>query len=222
MNFRTEDQDGMCNSLKVRWTINPRTAPQPWIVCSGCGCPKPFKSSGKTRLNANGKKLDAWLVYKCVDCDKTWNRTLFERQTIRDLDPLVLEALQGNDSDWIRAREFDLDALRRKTQRIDEFADADVEKEILSEPDCWTMLEIDLAVTLPFNVRLDRLLASELNVSRSRLQALHEDAKLRVHTDRADAMRRRIKNGSCIVIDLSDEADRHLIWKAAVLGKEIS
>ncbi|MDK4739311.1 MULTISPECIES: DUF1062 domain-containing protein [unclassified Rhizobium] len=212
----------MCNSLKVRWTINPRTAPQPWIVCSGCGCPKPFKSSGKTRLNANGKKLDAWLVYKCVDCDKTWNRTLFERQTIRDLDPLVLEALQGNDSDWIRAREFDLDALRRKTQRIDEFADADVEKEILSEPDCWTMLEIDLAVTLPFNVRLDRLLASELNVSRSRLQALHEDAKLRVHTDRADAMRRRIKNGSCIVIDLSDEADRHLIWKAAVLGKEIS
>ncbi|MGY5806091.1 DUF1062 domain-containing protein [Rhizobium sp. LEGMi198b] len=212
----------MCNSLKVRWTINPRTAPQPWIACSGCGCPKPFKSSGKIRLNANGKKLDAWLVYKCVDCDKTWNRTLFERQTIRDLDPLVLEALQGNDSDWIRAREFDLDALRRKTQRIDEFADADVEKEILSEPDCWTMLEIDLAVTLPFNVRLDRLLASELNVSRSRLQALHEDAKLRVHTDRADAMRRRIKNGSCIVIDLSDEADRHLIWKAAVLGKEIS
>ncbi|WFU03157.1 DUF1062 domain-containing protein [Rhizobium sp. CB3171] len=211
----------MCNSLKVRWTINPRTAPQPWIACSGCGCPKPFKSSGKIRLNANGKKLDAWLVYKCVDCDKTWNRTLFERQTIRDLDPLVLEALQGNDSDWIRAREFDLDALRRKTQRIDEFADADVEKEMLSEPDRWTMLEIDLAVTLPFNVRLDRLLASELNVSRSRLQALHEDAKLRVHTDRADAMRRRIKNGSCIVIDLSDEADRHLIWKAAVLGKEI-
>jgi len=210
----------MCDILKVRWTINPRTAPQPWIACSGCGCLKPFKSSGKIRLNANGKKLDAWLIYRCADCDKTGNRTLFERQTIRDLNPPTLEALQGNDPEWIRAREFDLDALRRKARRIDEFADADVQRETLSEPDRWTMLEINLAVTLPFNSRLDRLLASELCVSRSRLQALHQDAKLRVHADRADAMRRRIKNGSRIVIDLSNETDRHLIWEAAISGRE--
>ncbi|MBB5572229.1 MULTISPECIES: DUF1062 domain-containing protein [Rhizobium] len=210
----------MCNILQVRWTINPRTAPQPWIACSGCGCLKPFKSSGRVRLNANGKKLDAWLVYKCVDCDKTWNRTLFERQAIRDLNPLVLEALQGNDPDWIRAWEFDLNGLRRKAQRVDEFADADIEKEALNEPDGWTMLEIGLAVALPFNSRLDRLLASELSISRSRLQALNHGAKLLIHPDRADAMRRRIKDGSRIVIDLSDDTDRHSIWKVAALGRK--
>ena len=210
----------MCNILKVRWTINPRTAPQPWIACSGCGCLKPFKSSGKIRLNANGKKLDAWLVYRCTDCDKTWNRTLFERQTIRDLNPLVLEAMQGNDPEWIRAREFDLDAMRRKAQRIDEFADADVQKEVLDEPESGTMVEIDLVVTLPISARLDRLLASELGISRSRLQALHEGAKLLAHPDRADAMRRRVKDGTRIVVDLTDEIDRHLIWKAATSGTE--
>ncbi|AYG58830.1 DUF1062 domain-containing protein [Rhizobium jaguaris] len=211
----------MCNILKVRWTINPRTAPQPWIACSGCGCLKPFKSSGKIRLNANGKKLDAWLIYKCSDCDKTWNRTLFERQAIRDLNPPALAALQGDDPDWIRAREFDLNALSRKAQRIDEFAAADIQREVLGETDDGSVLEIDLAIALPFNLRLDRLLASELSISRSRLQALRDDAKLLIHPDRADAMRRRVKDGSRIVIDLSDETDRRVIWKAAASGGEI-
>ncbi|WFU10213.1 DUF1062 domain-containing protein [Rhizobium sp. CB3090] len=211
----------MCNILKVRWTINPRTAPKPWIACSGCGCHKPFKSSGKIRLNANGKKLDAWLIYKCVGCDKTWNRTLFERQAIRDLNPPTLEALQGNDPEWIRAREFDLDALRRKAQRVDEFADADVQREVLGETDSGSVLEIDLAIALPFSMRLDRLLASELGISRSRLQALHERAKLLLHPDCADIMRRRIKDGTRVVVDLSGEADRYLICKAAASGKEI-
>jgi hypothetical protein len=205
----------MCSILKVRWTINPRTAPQPWIACSGCGGLKPFRSSGKIRLNANGKKLDAWLVYKCAACDKTWNRTLFERQNVRGLVPLTLEALQTNDPSWIRVQEFDLDALRRKALRVDEFADADVQKEVLHETAGWTVLDIELAVTLSFSVRLDRLLASELDISRSRLQALHKSTKLQIHPDRADAMRRRVKGGTRIVIDLSDQADRHPVGLAA-------
>ncbi len=210
----------MCTILKVRWTIIPRTAPQPWIACSGCGCLKPFRSSGKIRLNANGKKLDAWLIYKCSACDKTWNRTLFERQNVRGLAPAVQEALQTNDIRWIRAQEFDLDALRRKAQRIDEFADADVHKQVLGETGSWTRLEIELAVPLPISARLDRLLASEFGISRSRLQALHNSAKLQIHPDRADAMRRRIKDGTRIVIDLTEETERHPIGQAATSPRE--
>src|SRR5438105_4609827 len=100
----------MSNSLRVRWTIVPRTAPQPWVACSACGSLRPFQSSGKIRLNANGKKLDAWLVYKCSACDKTWNRPLFERQNIRDISPATLAALQSNDPEWIRTQAFDLQA----------------------------------------------------------------------------------------------------------------
>ncbi|MQB43408.1 DUF1062 domain-containing protein [Rhizobium sp. ICMP 5592] len=207
----------MCTILKVRWTINPRIAPEPWIACSGCGGLKPFRSSGKIRLNANGKKLDAWLVYKCSVCDKTWNRTLFERQTVRGLAPAALEALQTNDIRWIRAQEFDLDALRRKAQHIEEFTDAHVQKEVLGETDGWTMLEIELVVTLAYSARLDRLLASELGLSRSRLQALYRSGKLQIHPDRADAMRRRVKDSTRIVIDLADQADWHSAGLAARL-----
>lgn len=205
----------MCNILRVRWTIHPQTAPQPWIACSGCGCLKPFKSSGKIRLNANGKRLDAWLVYKCSDCEKTWNRTLFERRNIRDLSASTLEALQGNDPEWVRLQEFSIDGLRRKAQRIDESADSIVRKEVVQGATGWTALEIELAATFTVNLRLDRLLASELAVSRTKLYTLHDRGKLKVHPDRSDALRRRIRADLRVLIDLSDEGDRDAIGKAA-------
>ncbi|XUR34363.1 DUF1062 domain-containing protein [Rhizobium leguminosarum bv. trifolii] len=218
VDFRTEDQDGMCNTLRVRWTIIPRTAPQPWIACGGCGGLRAFQSSGKIRLNANGRKLDAWLIYKCLTCDRTWNRPILERRNVRDIDPAVLDALQSNDPDWIRAETFKLDALRHKSQRVDEFAEFEIAKEMQSETANWTRLAIELMVPFPTSTRLDRLLASELKVSRARLQALHEEGMVRTDPDRSDVMRRRIRNGTLVVIDLAMQADREQSWKPLASG----
>src|SRR5687768_38976 len=127
----------MCNSLQVRWILIPKKAPQPWLACSGCGGLRASQSSDKVSLNANGRKLDAWLIYKCTGCGKTWNRTIFERKNVRDSDSATLEALQSNDPDWIRAETFNLEALRRKSQRISEFAELDIRKELLRETPDW-------------------------------------------------------------------------------------
>lgn len=215
MDFHTEDQYGMCNILQVRWTLTPKTSPQPWIACSGCGCQKPFRSSGKIRLNANGKRLDAWLVYKCIDCDKTWNRTLFERRTVQDLGPSTLEALQGSDPEWVRAQEFDLDGLKRKAKRIDEPLDVIIRKQTILAASGWTLLDIEISAEFPVNLRLDRLLASELAISRSRLQALRDGGKLRAHPDRNDVFRHKVKDGVRIILDLSEIADRQAIGESA-------
>jgi hypothetical protein len=208
----------MCNALQVRWTVVPKIAPQPWIACSGCGGLRAFRSSNKVRLNANGRKLDAWLIYKCTTCDKTWNRPIFERRNVRDIEPAALEALQSNDPDWIRAETFNLDALRRKSQRIDEFADLDVRKRLLRDTPNWKHLEIELSVPYPTCARLDRLLATELDVSRARLGALHENALLRTNLDRTNVLRRRIRSGIQVTLDLSDAADRELVWKPQAVG----
>ena len=177
-----------------------------------------FQSSGKIRLNANGRRLDAWLIYKCLTCDKTWNRPLFERQNVRDIDPAILEALQANDINWIQTESFNLEALKRKSQRIDEFPEFDIAREVLRETAGWTRLEIELAVPLPAGTRLDRLLASELELSRTRLQTLHEKGLLRTNPDRADILRRRIKTGIEVMIDLATVADRELSWGPLATG----
>nr|ABD74838.1 conserved hypothetical protein [Sinorhizobium arboris LMG 14919] len=209
----------MWNTLQVRWTIVPVIPPRPWVACSGCGGLRAFQSSNKIRLNANGRKLDAWLIYKCLTCDRTWNRPIFERRNVRNISPAVLDALQSNDPSWIRAETFNLEALRRKSQRIDEFSDFEVRKELLNEAADWEHLEIELSVPLPSSTRLDRLLALELGISRSQLSALHQNALLRTKPDRSDILRRRIRSGIRVTVDLSAMADRDLVWKPAALGK---
>jgi len=207
----------MCNTLQVRWTIIPLIPPQPWVACSGCGGVRAFESSNKIRLNANGRKLDAWLIYKCSTCDRTWNRPIFERRNVRDIRPAVLDALQSNDPSWIQAETFNLEALRRKSQRIDEFSEFEVQKELLHEVADWEHLEIELSVPFPSSTRLDRLLALELRISRSQLSALHRSALLRTTPDRTDLLRRRIRNGIRVTLDLSGMADRDLVWKPAAI-----
>lgn len=207
----------MCGILRVQWTVIPRIAPQPWIACSGCGGLKPFRSSGKIRLNANGKKLDAWLIYKCLACGKSWNRPIFERQNVRDVNPAILHALHANDPEWIRAQAFDIAALQREAHRIDESGDSDVQKKSMGgKSGNWTALEIELSVPLPTGLRLDRLLAAGLRVSRSRLEALRDAEKLRTDPVHKDMLRRRIKHGLRITLDLSGEAGLQDIGKAAI------
>lgn len=174
-----------------------------------------FQASGKIRLNANGRKLDAWLIYRCLTCDKSWNRPIFERQNVRDISPVILEALQSNDPQWIRTETFNLEALKRKSQRIDEFPEFDIEKRIKDEPPDWTAAEIDLAVPFLTGVRLDRLLASELGLSRSQLQKLYDSGRIRTPPD---LLRRRLKDGARIVIECCDRIDRERFWKPATGG----
>lgn len=185
----------MCNSTVVRWTITPLIPPRPRIACGGCGTLKPFQSSGKVRLNANGKRLDAWLIYKCIDCARTWNRPLFERRMLKEIDPAVLEAAHFSTPEWVRVQEFDIDGLRRHAQRIDEFGEVEIERRDLGEAAMPGQIVIDLEVALPTSLRLDRLLAGQLGLPRAKLQSLYEQEQLVIDPGRKDALRRRIRSG---------------------------
>ncbi|MGE0237792.1 MAG: DUF1062 domain-containing protein [Parvibaculaceae bacterium] len=194
----------MCNVSRVRWTITPRISPRPWIACSGCGRPRPFHSSGKVRLNANGRKLDAWLIYRCLDCGRSWNRPLVKRRNVRDIDPIVLAALHFSDPAWVRAQEFDVDGLRRHTQRVDEFADVTIDRKVCHGMALRGELVIEIKIALPVSLRLDRLVAAELGLSRSKLQSLHEQGTLVIDPDREGVLRRRVKDGTRIVLKRDD------------------
>ncbi|MEJ5018318.1 DUF1062 domain-containing protein [Ochrobactrum vermis] len=210
----------MSDTLRVRWIITPKIAPQPWIACGGCSKLKAFQSSGKVRLNANGRKLDAWLIYKCLTCDKTWNRPIFERQNVREIDPKILEALQSNDPQWIRREAFDIQALRRKSQRVDEFSECEVVKGIAHGTANSKLIEIELQVALTASIRLDRLLATELQISRASLQALCDRRVIRIAPDENSILRRRVKTGVVISINPGG-LDRETGWQALVAGRAL-
>lgn len=196
----------MSDRLSVRWTIVPRDCPRPVFACPTCGSDRPFHQSGKLRLNANGKRLDAWLIYKCDDCDRTWNRPIYERRLAAELPPDDLAALRSGDPAFIRRLTFDLAALRRKTPVIAQSEEVGVEKALIGGSPHATDIEITLAVPYPVGLRLDRLLATELGLARSRIVALAGEGRLVVGG--GNALKRPPREGQIIILDLKDIGDR--------------
>ena len=80
--------------------------------CSGCGKKMYFVNTGKFRVNANGNKVDVWLIYQCEKCRHSLNLTIYERikpsriseeeyQLFLDNDK-ELAALYGNDKSFLK------------------------------------------------------------------------------------------------------------------------
>jgi hypothetical protein len=204
----------MSDVLRVQWTIIPGSAPEPWLNCNRCRGTTRFRTSGKIRVNANGKRLDAWLIYKCTSCDNTWNCPVLERQHVSTIDPHLLTSLQANDSDLSRRLAFE--KLRRKV-KVEHFDDATVCKEVVSErARPADRLEIVCVVRETTGLRVDRLLATELRLSRSRIQNMQNAGHLAACPD---GLRRPLRNGLQVRIELRGVHDGDKIALAAT-GRE--
>ena len=206
----------MSGTLRIHWAIAPEIAPQPLINCNRCGTVRAYRCSGKFRVNANGKRIDVWLIYRCVDCDNSWNFGIFERCNRRDIEPSLLQALESNVPGLARRHAFDIVALRNQVGRVEEFPDVAVRKRLLGGTrESAAALELQLGLEMPTSLRLDRLLASELGISRSRLQALEGRRLLVVDPDGAKALRKPARARTTIRVDLAGELDRQAIIRAA-------
>jgi hypothetical protein len=204
----------MSDVLRVQWTIIPRTAPQPWLNCNRCGGVRRFRTSDKIRVNANGKRLDAWLIYRCISCDNTWNRPILERQHVRTIDPEFLMSLRANEPALARRLASDVEELKRRAARVEAFDDVLVIRKVLLENTLpLRRLEILCAVPQPTALRVDRLLAAELHWSRSRIQRMERAGEL-VVLPAGSRLRRAVRDGTRLVIDLSQASYSKVVMAA--------
>ncbi|HRX58899.1 MAG TPA: DUF1062 domain-containing protein [Eubacteriales bacterium] len=75
------------------WTPFPVTIKK----CTRCGG-ELFENSGAFRVNANGKRLDVWLICRCTNCKTTWNLAVYERINRSALGETTYAALLENDA----------------------------------------------------------------------------------------------------------------------------
>lgn len=81
--------------------------------CGGCGKRQEFVNSGRFRVNANGDRLDIWLIYRCKKCKHSWNLEIFERIKPSKLDPALYARFAENDPDLAEQYGNDVDFLKR-------------------------------------------------------------------------------------------------------------
>jgi hypothetical protein len=160
----------------------------------------------KFRANAQKKRIDVWLIYRCAGCDETWNMPVFERAALGDIAQDEFQAIARNDPALAARYAFDRERLARHASRIDDSAGVTIRKTRLNgDQHAATAIAISLALAWPLRVRLDRLLSRELGLSRSQLVMLHDRGVLLV-SQSSKALRAPPIDGQSIAIDLSDGA----------------
>lgn len=180
----------------------------------------PFISSGRFRTNAQKKRLDVWLIYRCATCEETWNMPILERRPVAGIPPEQLHAFIRNDPAAALRHAFDLARLARHGDQLDHDTALHVQKRVDDGGNPGAAhLEIVLVLSLPCRPRLDALLAQELGMSRGALRKLYEAGGLALAPASRKALRTPLRDGQRIRLDLSQarrwglEPDR--IWQPA-------
>lgn len=81
--------------------------------CGGCGKKQEFINSRKFRVNANGNRVDVWLIYRCKKCKHSWNLTIYERVRPSKIAPEDYIRFLENDWELALAYGQDLSFLKK-------------------------------------------------------------------------------------------------------------
>ena len=179
------------------WRIQPVRLPRLWRRCSQCGISQPFICSERFRINANSKAIDVWLLYRCSACEDTWKLPIHSRRAITAIAPAALDAFERNDLETAHRYACDVASLRAHA-RVEVADDAMVVRTILRAAPEAAGDQVTLTVIGACGLRLDRLLARELGVSRSLLLAWVERDEISIAPHGAAALRRPACDGQIL------------------------
>lgn len=163
---------------QLTWTVRPTQPPILTKKCAGCTNDR-FSSSNKFRVNANGNKIDVWLIYKCDNCQHTWNLTVHSRISPASLPRDLYDAYAQNDEQLALQVACDPSFFVKNKARVLEAPFAvegplpsnDLESTIVLSPD------------LPVLASLGRVISAGLGISNSRLKKLTDTGLLRCDGD---------------------------------------
>ncbi|MGF1609101.1 MAG: DUF1062 domain-containing protein [Kiloniellales bacterium] len=190
--------------LHVGWRVSPLASPRVWRHCDHCKERRPFDCSGKFRSNAQKKRFDVWLIYRCAGCGQTWNCPIHERCRFVDIGPAEFQAIAENSPALVRHYAHDGDRLRRYADRVEPSAAQRVEKRLREgSPEGARRLVIALALAAPCEVRLERLLGRELALSRVLLRELQAAGTITITPSGRAALRRPARDGQAVTWELS-------------------
>lgn len=143
--------------------------------CSGCNQIQNFINTGCFRVNANGNRLDVWLIYQCKRCKHTLNIPIFERIYKNKIDSVLYEKMIDNSKVLANSYGTDYGFLKSKGFEIDrnsaEFAVFDADDNII-ELDISLKEIITIKNISGIKIKPEKLLSLVFNISRNHTKKL--------------------------------------------------
>lgn len=155
------------------WTVVPTKLPTVLRNCPKCGRQTEYINSGNFRVNANQSRLDVWLIYRCENCNSTWNMEIHSRVNNKDIPKELYHKYLSNDKELAWQYAFDL-AAHNRNKSVLNFNN--VEYDILGDKFFLSVLTDKIAVEIrckyPTDLRLDKILSCQLQSSRETIKKM--------------------------------------------------
>lgn len=158
------------------WVVVPTRLPLVRRRCHVCAAER-FRPSGKFRVNANQRRIDAWLLARCTTCEETAKLTVLERMNVRSISPELLDRLLHDDP-RLTATLLQDSILQRRNHvtldwddawRLDTGGSDHLDREVIE-------VSVRFAARIP--VRVVRLIAEGCGLSRAEVERLLTEGKL--------------------------------------------
>lgn len=174
---------------KMEYTIIPEESFQILRNCSGCGGKAVFHNTNCFRVNANGNKVDVWLIYQCSKCKHTNNLTVYERQRPESIAKQEYEKYQSNSNELAFAYGTNKHFFARNKAEVDW---ANVRYRIESQGENINethpiLYQGDLLVVnnpYALKIRTEKILSELWNLSRAQVKGLMDTGVIDVSEEK--------------------------------------
>lgn len=154
--------------------------------CPHCGTKQLFESKKRFRTNANGKKVDIWMIYGCQTCDYTYNLPVYERVSPQSISRDDYEKFLASDEELLMKYGTNKELFQRNKAEISQEStyelrvDGDVKHAIckLEQTEEAVILQIDNQTGQ--KLRDDKLVAAILGVSRTKAKEYIQNERILV------------------------------------------
>lgn len=147
---------------KITWEIEYKSQLPVIRYCKKCGKKTEYICSDLFRVNAQHKYLDVWLIYKCSNCDSTWNSTIYSRINPKNLNPEILEQFYTNDYNLVKQYAMNVELLHRNGAEV-----GIPEYKIVGQDICIDDLtQVHIVSKYPCQLKVSTLLREKLGLSR--------------------------------------------------------
>lgn len=186
------------------WEINVKNTPLLKRKCNHCNGDR-FYCSNKFRMNAQKKSIDIWLIYRCKECDSTYNLTILSRTRPELIKKELFLKFTENDESLAWEYAFSAETARRNSVEQDH---SSVEYEILHD-NVWAddilnsdneVVAFRIKADFEFGLKLSSVVKSCLGLSVNHLNRLVE-ANAIFTPEGYQLKRHKIKNGDIVLID---------------------
>lgn len=180
----------MCYKRIYLYKIQPVESYQLKRNCPGCGKKSIHVNTYHFRINANGSKLDIWLIYQCQVCKHTFNLSIFERVNYEKIPSKLYEKFIKNDRELALMYGLDRDLYVKNrvsiSQKSFEYS-LQNQGEINNKDDAGITLQqgdvIEIENPYRLKVRIEKMVAGILNIPRSQIKMLLHSGLLEAYCD---------------------------------------